>query len=83
MILKDTNSAANLHSLVLLPDSNSKCNAKITQIFAHLKLLPYPTYSDHYSLAIKFNILSLSKFYLFSFGFNCSGKVHLQMTDSD
>ena len=53
------------------------------QIIAHLKYPPYPTYSDYYSLAIKLNILSLSKFYLFSFGFVCRGKGHLQMTDSD
>ena len=52
-------------------------------IIAHLKMPPYPIRSDYYSLAIKFNNLSLSKFYLSSFGFVCRGKCHLQMTDSD
>ena len=33
--------------------------------------------------AIKFNILSLSKFYLFSFGFVCRGKGNLQMIAFD
>ena len=32
-------------------------------IIVHLKIPPYPTHSDYYSLAIKFFILSLSKFY--------------------
>ena len=36
-----------------------------------------------YSLAIKFNILSLSKFNLFLFEFVRMGKEQLQMTDSD
>ena len=40
---------------------------RYTQIIAHLKIPQYPTQSDYYSLAIKFNILSLSKFYLFRF----------------
>ena len=53
------------------------------QIIVHLKIPPYPTHSNYYSLAIKFNILSLSVFYLFSFGFVCRGNGHLQMTDSD
>ena len=35
------------------------------QIIAHLKIRLYPTHSDYCSLAIKFNILSLSMFYLF------------------
>ena len=38
------------------------------QIIAYWKLLSYPTHSDYYSLVIKFNILSLSKFYFFFFG---------------
>ena len=45
------------------------------QIIAKLKIPHTPTHSDYYSLAIKFNILSHSKFYLFSFGFVCRGKV--------
>ena len=53
------------------------------QIIAHLKILPYPTHSDYCSLVIKFNILSLSKFYFFSVSFVCKVKDHLQMTDSD
>ena len=52
-------------------------------IIAHLKTPTYPTHSDYYSLAIKFNILSLSKFYVFSLGFICRCKGHLQMADSD
>ena len=39
----------------------------------------YPTLSDYYSLAIKFDILSLSKFYLFSFGIVCRDKGNLQI----
>ena len=39
-----------------------------------------PTHPNFYNLAIKFNILSLSKFYLFSFGFVFRGSCHLQMT---
>ena len=54
---------------------------RYAQIIAHLKIPPYPTHSYYSSLAIKFNTLSLSKFYLFSFGFVCMGKGHLQMTD--
>ena len=53
------------------------------QLIAHLKMWTYPTYSDFCSLAIKFNILSLSKFNLFPFGFVCRDKCHLQMTDPD
>ena len=56
---------------------------RYAQSFAHLKILPYLTHSDYYSLAITFNILSLLKVYSFSFGFVCRGKGHLQMTDSD
>ena len=56
---------------------------RYAQTIANLNIPPYPTYSDYYSLAIKLNILSLSKFYLFSFGFVCRDKGHLQMIDSD
>ena len=56
---------------------------RYAKILAHLKIPPYPAHSDYYSLVIKFNISSLSKFYLFYFGFVCRGKGHLQMTDSD
>ena len=35
---------------------------RYAQLIAHLKIPPYPTYYDYYSLAIKFNILSPSKF---------------------
>ena len=53
------------------------------EILPFLKIPPYPTHSDNYSLAIKFNIMSLSKLYLLSFDFVCMGKGNLQMTDSD
>ena len=53
------------------------------QISAHLKIPPYSTHSDNCSLAIKFNTLSLSMFYLFSISFVCRGEGHLQITDSD
>ena len=56
---------------------------RYAQIIVHLKIPPYPTHSDYYSLPIKFNILSFSKFYLFSFGFVCMSKGHLQITDYD
>ena len=36
---------------------------RYSQIIGHLKIPPYPTHSDYYSLAIKFNILSLSNFF--------------------
>ena len=50
------------HSLL----NDSKCSdRRYAQISAHLKIPPYPTHSDYYSLAIKFNILSISKFYLY------------------
>ena len=57
----------------------------LTVLYAPIiaKMPTYPTHSDYYILAIKFNILSLFKFYLFAFGFVCRGKDHLQMTDSD
>ena len=32
---------------------------RYAQLIAQLKIPPYPTQSDYYSLAIKFNILSL------------------------
>ena len=57
--------------------------ARFAQIIGHLKIQPYPTHSDYYNLAIKLNFSCLSKFYLFSFGFVCRGKCHLQRTDSD
>ena len=44
---------------------------RYAQIFAHLKIPPYHTHSDYYGLAIKFNILSHSELYSFSFGFAC------------
>ena len=56
---------------------------RYAQIIAHLKLWKYPTHSDYYSLAIKINITSLSKFNLFAFVFVCRDKGHVQMTDSD
>ena len=46
-------------------------------------MLTYPTHSAYYRHVIKFNILSLSKIYLFSFGFVSRGNGHLQMTDSE
>ena len=55
---------------------------RYAQIFAHLKILAYLTHSHYYSLAITFNIFSLLKVYLFSFGFVCRGKGHLSMTHS-
>ena len=50
--------------------NDSKCNLTVlhAQINIPSKILTYPTHSDYYSLGIKFNILSLSKFYLFSIG---------------
>ena len=67
----------------LLNDCKNKMIVRYAQDFAHLKIPPYPTHSDYYSLAIEFNILSLSKFYLLLFGFVCRGKGDLQMPDSD
>ena len=57
--------------------------ARYAHIIAHLKIQPCPTHTEYYSQAIKFNILSLSKFYLFSFDFVCRGKCHLQITYFD
>ena len=68
------------HSLL----NDSKCiDNTLCLNYCPFKDVNIPTYSNYYSLAIKFNILSLSKFYLFSFGFVCRGKGHLQMTDFD
>ena len=48
---------------------------RYAKIIAYLKIPPYRTYFDYYSLAIKYNILSLSKFYLFSFGLFAGARV--------
>ena len=40
-------------------------------------MLAYPTHSDYYSLALKFNISSLSSF--FSLHFVCRGESHIQI----
>ena len=47
---------------------------RYAKIITHLKIQKYPTHFDYYSLAIKFNILSLSKFCLFSVCFVCRGR---------
>ena len=76
-------------SFASLTVTNSSLNdlivltVRYAQIITHLKMSTYPTNSDYNSLAIQFNIMRLSNFYLFSFGFVCRGKGHLQTTDSD
>ena len=40
---------------------------RYAQSIAHLKILPYPTHFDYYSLPIKFNILSCIHFRLVLF----------------
>ena len=58
------------------PTPHRRREEVIAQFIAHLKFPPYPTDSDYYSLAIKFTILNLTKFNLFSFGFVCRDKGH-------
>ena len=69
-----------IHSLL----NDSKCNDRtLCSNYCPFKDSANPTHSDAYSIAVKFNILSLAKFYSFSSGAVCMGKGHLQMTDSD
>ena len=68
------------HSLL---NSQNVIAVRFAQSIAHLKIPPHHTHFDYYSIAMQFNILSLSEFYIFSFGFVCRDKGHLQMTDSD
>ena len=69
-----------IHSLL----NDSKCNeSTLCSNHCPFKDSVNPNHSDAYSIAVKFNILSLAKFYSFSSGAVCRGKCHLQMTDSD